>query len=278
MDAIVLAAGEGKRFFGPGFEERPLPDGLEYPIPKTLYPVSVPGSDAEPRPVLAHLVDALIAGSIEHVFIGTGHLAEKIAYYVEHYLQDKPIEVIPPNESIDYRIGPLYTLAGVLQYFLDNDVFGRKDLDKVFMLCPSDFLFDRRAVWYLAGNSARGMMASRFPLHVLVETRDVEPRPEHSTLQTIVPERFQGLFPEDLLACPLIPLMGVHLDILLESVTYLNRGETTFASFLKAWLDETIDSERQFQSTLNVMATTGLGERFYWFDLDSFAVIAENNL
>lgn len=271
MDAILLAAGEGSRFFSTDFERRPLPCDLDYPIPKTLYPVSIPSKGEERKPILEHIVEALVDGGIEKIYLGTGFMHEKIEAFVNDQLATSNIEIIPPNPEIDYRKGPLYTLAGVLNYFVDNGILTTKEFDRVVMLSPADLVIDRRAPWFIAGVPARGMMASRSRFHIMVENRvEVLDRSTSSALSSLIPERFTSAFDEELFTCPVVPMMAVHIDILMEAIGYLNKGETKFAEFLKAWIDENIPDEHQLAMEMNIIPTTYLGYAFYWQDIDTF--------
>jgi choline kinase len=256
MDAIVLAAGEGLRFFGKKFEQRPLPPGWEYPIPKALFPVAVPQARAAPRPILGHLVNALQDGGAETIWIATGHLGEKIDAFVEAAFAGSNVVVIPPHASIDYRKGPLYTLAGALDYLNENGVLARQGFDKMVMLSPADLIIDRKAVWYIAGIPARGMMSSRSRVHVIIENRPGAGKTsEHTRLKDLLPSRFQHLFDAVFLACPVVPLMAVHLEV------------------LKAWLEANIRDDHAFRSEVNIIQSVYLGEKFYWYDLDTFDAV-----
>jgi hypothetical protein len=271
MDAILLAAGEGKRFFTGDFERRPLPCDLDYPIPKSLYPVSIPSKGEERKPILGHIVEALADGGIEKIYLGTGFMHEKIEMFVANELAGANIEVIPPNPEIDYRKGPLYTLAGVLNYFVENKILTSKGFDRVVMLSPADLVIDRRAPWFIIGNPARGMMKSRSRLHVLIENRGGKcNRPRSSTLRDLIPDRLASAIDEDMLDCPVVPMMAVHVDILVEAIGYLNKGATKFAEFLKAWIEENIKDEHQLAAEMNIIPTTYLGDAFYWHDIDNF--------
>ncbi|HME55175.1 MAG TPA: hypothetical protein VKM55_23410 [Candidatus Lokiarchaeia archaeon] len=271
MDAILLAAGDGTRFFSSDYEVRPLPCDLEYPIPKCLYPVSIPSKGEGQKPILEHVVEALVDGGIEKIYIGTGLMHEKIETFVNEQLTTLNIEIIPPNPEIDYRKGPLYTLAGVLKFFVDNGILTKKGFDRIVMLSPADLVIDRRAPWFIAGIPAREMMASRSRLHVMVENRGgAWNRSTSSALSYLIPERFTGALDESLLACPVVPLMAVHVDILVEAIGYLNKGATKFAEFLKTWIDENIIDEHQLAMDINIITTTYLGESFYWQDIDTF--------
>jgi len=271
VDAIILAAGEGIRFFGGKFEARQLPAGLEYPIPKTLFPVGLPGKTAERKPILAHLVGALFEGGIEKVYITTGYLGEKIVRFVSDTMSHLNIEIIPPNPAIDYRKGPLYTLAGALNHFVEHGILTSKGFDRMVMLSPSDLVIDRRAPYFVTGIPARDMMASRSRLHVIVENRDgSHPWPASSSLKDLIPARLASAVHADVLACPVVPMMAVHVDILMEAVGYLNRGATKFAEFLKSWLDEHVKDDHEFLVDVNIIPAMHLGKSFYWQDIDTF--------
>jgi choline kinase len=276
MDAIVLAAGEGTRFFGKDFEQRPLPSGLEYPIPKALFPVTAPRSSATPRPMLEHLVNALHDGGAETIWIATGHLAEKIGAFVKASLQGSNVKVIPPHPSIDYRRGPLYTLAGALDHLNESGVLASEGFDKMIMLSPADLIIDRKAAWYLAGIPARGMMSSRSRVHMIIENRpNVLSKTVHTALKDIVPPRFRQMFDHALLGCPVVPLVAVHLDVLASAVAGIAKGYTRFSEVLKDWLGTNIRDEHAFRSEVNVIQSMYLGERFYWHDLDTLDAVRD---
>ncbi len=276
MDAIVLAAGEGTRFFGKGFEQRPLPPGWEYPIPKTLFPVAVPPASAAPRPILEHLVKALHDGGAEAIWIATGYLGEKIDAFVKTTLAESNVKVIPPHPSIDYRKGPLYTLAGALDHLNGSGVLAGQGFDKMIMLSPADLVIDRKAVWYIAGIPARGMMSSRSRVHMIIENRpNVVEKSVHSALKDIIPPRFQQLFEPFVLGCPVVPLLAVHLDVLTSAVAGIAKGYTRFSEVLKDWLETNIRDEHAFRAEVNVIQSTYLGERFYWYDLDTLDAVRD---
>jgi len=281
MDAILLAAGEGSRFFSGDYEPRSLPCDLDYPIPKSLYPVAIPSKGEERKPILEHLVESLVDGGIEKIYIGTGFMHEKVEAFVKSHLATSNLEIIPPNPEIDYRKGPLYTLAGVLNYFVENRIMTKKGFDRVILLSPADLVIDRRAPWFIAGNPARGMMASRSRLHIMVENRGgTWDRSASSTLSSLIPDRFTSTFDEEMLACPVVPMMAIHVDILMEAIGYLNKGIMKFAEFLKAWIDDNIADEHALAVEMNIIPTTYLGETFYWQDIDTFdsVKILENDL
>ncbi|MEX2717049.1 MAG: hypothetical protein Q6353_007135 [Candidatus Sigynarchaeum springense] len=271
MDAIVLAAGEGSRFFTKMFEQRQLPRGLEYPIPKTLFPVIVPHAGTVCKPMLEHLVNALSAGGVETIWVATGHLSVKIGAFVKTALGGSNVKVIPPHPSIDYRKGPIYTLAGTLDYLNEHGELTKSGFDKMMLLSPADLIIDRKAIWYIAGVPARGMMASRSRVHVIIENRLSKTKTGmHTFLKDIVPQRFQNLFDLAMLACPLVPIVAVHIDVLTSAIKGIARGRTTFTEVLKDWLEENIRDEHEFRSELNVIQSIYLGEKFYWYDLDTF--------
>ncbi|MBN2151064.1 MAG: NTP transferase domain-containing protein [Candidatus Lokiarchaeota archaeon] len=273
-DAIVLAAGEGARFFGTGFEERPLPPGWEYPVPKALFPVSVPGAGAERRPMLEHLVKSLHEGGVETVWIATGHLGEKVDAFVREALGGSNARAIPPHPSIDHRKGPLYTLAGALDYLNENGVLSSQGFDKMVMLSPADLIIDRKAVWYMAGNPARGMMASRSRVHVIVENRpNVAIKGVHTRLDSIFPPRFHQAVDPAMPGWPVVPLVAVHVDVLMGAIDGIARGRTKFAEVLADWLDTNIRDEHEFRFEVNVIQSIFLGDKFYWYDLDTMDAV-----
>ncbi len=279
MDAIVLAAGEGSRFFTTGFKQRPLSPGWEYPIPKALFPVIVPQVSAAPRPMLEHLVNALHDGGAETIWIATGHLGEKIDAFVKTSLTGSNVMVIPPHPSIDYRKGPLYTLAGALDHLNGSGVLASQGFDKMVMLSPADLVIDRKAVWYLAGIPARGMMSSRSRVHVIIENRpNAVKKGAHTALKDLVPLRFQQMFDYVMLGCPVVPLLAVHLDVLTSVIVGIAKGYTKFSEVLKDWLETNIRDEHAFRAEVNVIQSTFLGERFYWHDLDTLDAVRDMEL
>ncbi len=276
MDAIVLAAGEGIRFFGKDFEQRPLPTGCEYPIPKALFPVSVPQAGAVSRPMLEHLVNALNAGGAETIWIATGHLGEKIDALLKGGLEGSRAKVIPPHPSIDYRKGPLYTLAGALDYLNESGVLAKEGFDKMIMLSPADLIIDRKAVWFMAGIPARDMMASRSRVHVIIENRpNANKKRAYTPLRDMVPPRFQQMFDPAWLGCPVVPLVATHIDVLSSVVGGIAKGCTRFTELLKDWLETNIRNEHDFRSEVNVIPSIYLGERFYWYDLDTMDAVRD---
>ena len=280
MDALIIAAGKGERFFTDKVEKRPLEHNLEYPVPKTLYPVCKPGTQDEPRAMLYHLSQALLQGEIEHVYIATGHLQEKIASYIQQSLNDDRITVIPPNPSIDFTKGPLYTIATALDYFVKNGVFQAKDFDKIMLLAPSDLIIDRKAIWYLAGNSSRGMMKSRCLVHVMVEDRvDHECFNQQGTpLRAMIPNTYHNLFSGTYLDYTVIPIIAIHVDVLMHAITAIKAGAIKFSESVQSWIQENVKSEHDFKRDINIIPASRLGSKFFWTDVDTFDRIIDAGL
>lgn len=280
MHAIILAAGEGRRFFSSGVEERPLPAGLSYPIPKCLYPVRDPRSpDSPPRPVLDHLLAAMHAGGLETAHVATGHLGEKVERWLSGSVFNDFATILPPVDGIDYTRGPLLTLAGALARLNERGLFSQQGFDQIVCLCPADLVIDRKAFWYVAGNPARGMMVSRALMHFLVDDRPRERDARaHTTLADLVPERFQGIFPSTALTAPVVPVMAMHVDVLAESVSHVNKGHVRVSTFLRAWIDAAFQNDREFKANVNVIPASNLGSSFYWHDLDDGSVVRDNGL
>ncbi|MHA1684594.1 MAG: hypothetical protein ACTSUE_26890 [Promethearchaeota archaeon] len=276
MDAIILAAGEGKRFFSGKIEARPLPFDLQYPVPKSLFPVKVKSKSkvAGNKPMLGTLIDALFEGGIEHVFIGTGHLAGKIKTYISHAYPDKKVQVVEPNPRIDFRKGPLFTLATVLQHLSSTGILTQKNQDKIFMIVPADLVIDRKAIWYITGPASRGMMSSRSTFHVMVDNRpggmEEKKGAQFSPLRTIIPDSFTHLFDGGILDCPLVPIVSIHVEILLDAVPFLNQGMTKLSPFIKRWLNDHYQTDREFRVNVNVITANYLGESFTWCDVDTW--------
>jgi len=226
--------------------------------------------------MLEYLINALSAGGVEAIWIATGHLGEKIDAFVRTAFAGSNVRTIPPHPAIDYRKGPLYTLAGALDYLNERGELIKAEFDKMMMLSPADLVIDRRAAWYIAGIPARGMMASRSRVHVIIENRPNMTRKRvHTPLKDVVPQRFQQLFDPALLACPIVPLVAVHVDILTCAIGGIARGRTRFSEALKDWLEENIRDEHEFRSEVNVIQSVYLGEKFYWYDLDTMDAVRD---
>ncbi len=276
MDAIVLAAGEGSRFFTKNLKQRQLPQGLSYPIPKSLFPVSVPQAGADSRPIIEHLVNALSAGGVESIWVATGYLADKIDMFVRTAFAGSNVRVILPHPSIDYRKGPLYTLAGALDYLNESGELSKNGFDKMMILSPADLIIDRKAIWYVAGIPARGMMASRSRVHIIVENRpNMAWKSAHTPLYDILPKRFQKVVDTAVLGCPVVPLVAVHVDVLSGAIEGIVKGRNKFTEVLKDWLETNIRDEHEFQFEVNLIQSTFLGKNFYWYDLDTMDAVRE---
>ncbi len=279
MDAIILAAGEGKRFFSSVREKRALPPEIDYPIPKCLYPVSIPGAmNNERKPVLGHLLDSAFQGGIETCYIATGYQEEKIARYIETDARASDIHLVRSNPLIDYTKGPLYTLAGVMQYFLDHGVLQQENFDKIILIIPSDLIIARRAIYYITGNPARGMMASRAMVHAIMENRPTRVKRDASKLGRLLPDKFKHLASEDILQNPLIPAMAVHVDILIDIMSYMQEGLQTFIDAMRAWIERNLHDDRSFKTNVNIIPASAFGESFYWFDVDGESDLVDNGL
>ncbi|MFX0098323.1 MAG: hypothetical protein ACFFCS_02005 [Candidatus Hodarchaeota archaeon] len=279
MHAIILAAGEGKRFNFKGLAGRQLPEGISHPVPKSLIAVKDPKNldQEEYKPILERLIDGLFKSGIERVYMGTGYMYEVIEKFVIIHLQERDIVVIPPDPMIDYTRGPLFTMASVMKYIREKRITSIKDFDKIMLLLPADLVIDPRGIWYMIGPPSRGMMASRNLLHVFVEDRKV-PEKISTVLEDIIPTRFQELFTPKLLKCPVIPMMAVHVDILMDTAKKIEDDQEKFAPALKNWLDENIKDERELKLNINIIKASSIGENFYWFDIDSQDDIIGNNL
>lgn len=279
MDAIILAAGNGSRFFNQismstGENEKPV--SL---IPKGLIQVA---KDFRPPyckrdTILGILVETLLQGGIDHVYIATGYKQERIESYAKRWLSGLPVTTVPPDPSLDYRKGPLYTLSGILAYLSDEKIFDRENFDKIIMIAPSDLIIDRKAIWHLAGPAGRGMMSSRSTMHVLVDDRkDEETKSNvdnHTTLKSLIPSKFHELFEYTLLQCPIVPIMAIHLNILLEASRYTTKGFSLVSEFLRAWIKDNINTSHEFKTNLNLCRVSRLGEHFKWIDVDTPAAL-----
>ncbi|MHA1791543.1 MAG: hypothetical protein ACTSVI_02795 [Promethearchaeota archaeon] len=282
MHAIILAAGEGKRFFSGSFEKRKLPDGISYPIPKTLYPIRENRNDplSSRVPIIEQLIHSLQEGNIEEIFIGTGYLNEKIYYFLKNKKFDNAVHVYLPGSSVDYKKGPIYTLAMTLNKMKEEGVFDRKNLDKIFFLIPGDLVVGPRLPWYVSGPSGRSMMRSRALIHMVIDDRKNCVKPSsYSTVEEIIPKKFIHLMSPAILEAPLIPAMALHVDILLESKKYIQEHDINkFSRFLKIWIDKNIQDELDFRNAIHLIRASFLGESFFWMDVDTWDDVSNFDL
>lgn len=117
MEAMILAAGPGTRL-------RPLTDRL----PKALAPV-------RGRPLLAHVMDRLVAAGATRIIVNTHHHAEQIAAFLDGHTPPGVEIVLSPEPDGPYDTGggllaaaPLFRRTG--PFLLHNvDVLSRIPLD-----------------------------------------------------------------------------------------------------------------------------------------------------
>jgi len=117
MEAMILAAGSGTRL-------RPLTDRL----PKALIPV-------RGRPLLAHVLDRLVAAGATRLIVNTCHHAEQIAAFLDGHTPPGVEVVLSPEPDGPYDTGggllaaaPLFRRDG--PFLLHNvDVLSRIPLD-----------------------------------------------------------------------------------------------------------------------------------------------------
>lgn len=117
MEAMILAAGSGTRL-------RPLTDQL----PKALVPV-------RGRPLLAHVIDRLVAAGATRLIVNTCHHAEQIAAYLAGHAPPGVAIALSPEPGGPYDTGggllaaaPLFRRDG--PFLLHNvDVLSRIPLD-----------------------------------------------------------------------------------------------------------------------------------------------------
>jgi len=117
MEAMILAAGEGTRL-------RPLTDTL----PKALVPV-------RGRPLLAHVMDRLVAAGATRLIVNTCHHAEQIAEFVQAHTPPGVEIALSPEPDGPYDTGggliaaaPLFRRDG--PFLLHNvDVLSRIPLE-----------------------------------------------------------------------------------------------------------------------------------------------------
>lgn len=103
MDAIILAAGVGSRL-------RPITNKK----PKTLVEVSN-------RPMVAYILDALIAGGVTRAVVCTGYRSDQLeAYVLEHYANH--IELVFVENTAYETTNNMYSLYLAREY-LDGDTF-----------------------------------------------------------------------------------------------------------------------------------------------------------
>jgi MurNAc alpha-1-phosphate uridylyltransferase len=144
MEAMILAAGAGTRL-------RPLTDRL----PKAL--ISVRG-----RPLLAHVLDRLVAGGATRIIINVCHHAEQIeAYLARHGPPGVEIALSPEPD------GPYDTGGGLLAaapLFHREGAFLLHNVDVLSRIPLDDLLAAHRA--------ARSSSAGRLVASVAVQSRD----------------------------------------------------------------------------------------------------------
>ncbi|MHA1699823.1 MAG: hypothetical protein ACTSWN_13350 [Promethearchaeota archaeon] len=287
MDSIILAGGKGLRFFSSGWEKRPLPGSMQYPIPKALYPVRFPCNENpdEMKPIIYWLVKSLTRGGIERIFIGTGYLHDKIRGFVQHELADPNVVVVPPDDDIDYERGPLFTLAATMKWLDRRGEFKRKTRDKIIMVVPSDLIIDTRAIWYVVGPAARSMMASSKIIHFFVEDRwEKQGETKQSAgikstrLRDWMPVNIQHSYPDKILESRIVPIIALHENIIKEACELRSKGFNKLSEFLKYWFNENFQNSMDFESNVDVIPTSRLGQNFFWYDIDVFDVVKKNNL
>jgi len=117
MEAMILAAGEGTRL-------RPLTDRT----PKALLPV-------RGRPLLAHVMDRLVAAGATRIVVNTCHCADQVAAFLKHHTPPGVEIAVSPEPDGPYDTGggllaaaPLFRRDG--PFLLHNvDVLSRIPLD-----------------------------------------------------------------------------------------------------------------------------------------------------
>lgn len=120
MEAMILAAGSGTRL-------RPLTDRM----PKALVPV-------RGRPLLAHVMDRLVAAGASRIIVNTCHHAEQITAYLARHAPPGVEIALSPEPDGPYDTGggllaaaPLFRRHG--PFLLHNvDVLSRIPLDVLF--------------------------------------------------------------------------------------------------------------------------------------------------
>jgi MurNAc alpha-1-phosphate uridylyltransferase len=148
MEAMILAAGAGTRL-------RPITDRL----PKALIPV-------RQRPLLAHVLERLVAVGATRVIINVCHHAEQIAAYLERHTPTGIEIALSPEPDGPYDTGGGLLAAAPL--FRRDGAFLLHNVDVLSRIPLEDVLAAHRA--------ARAQPAGRVIASVAVQARDANRR------------------------------------------------------------------------------------------------------
>lgn len=139
MDAMILAAGLGTRL-------RPLTDEL----PKALVPVAG-------RPLLAHVLDRLVAAGTTRVVVNTHHHADRIAGFLETHGPSGIEIVLSPEPDGPYDTGGGLLAAAPL---LRRDApFLLHNVDVISRIPLTEMLTAHRAAWAREPNTLMATVA-----------------------------------------------------------------------------------------------------------------------
>ncbi len=116
MDAIILAAGEGRRF-----------QAVSQSVPKCLYPLN-PQSDC----LLGRLIQQLISLEIRHIYIVGGHQFEQLSSWLEDSRISTKIYTLVDARD-DYKRGPLHSLMAFAP-----EISNLGENTEQYLVCPAD--------------------------------------------------------------------------------------------------------------------------------------------
>ena len=116
MDAIILAAGEGRRF-----------QAISPLTPKCIYPLN-----AQSDCLLGRLLQQLIYLEIRHIYIVGGYQIEQLNSWLEESgISRQKYTLIDARD--DYKRGPLHSLMAFSQ-----EILKKGELTGQYLVCPAD--------------------------------------------------------------------------------------------------------------------------------------------
>jgi NDP-sugar pyrophosphorylase family protein len=144
MEAMILAAGLGTRL-------RPLTDTL----PKALIPV-------RGRPLLAHVMERLVAAGVTRIIVNTSHHAEQVSAFLERHAPPGIEIALSPEPDGPYDTGGGLLAAASL--FRETEAFLLHNVDVLSAIPLEGLLAAHRA--------ARERSPGRLVASVAVQARD----------------------------------------------------------------------------------------------------------
>ncbi|MHA1674187.1 MAG: NTP transferase domain-containing protein [Promethearchaeota archaeon] len=209
MDAIILAAGEGRRF-----------QAVSPSLPKCLYPLN-----AQSDCLLSRILQQLIELKIRHIYIVGGYRIEQLSSWLENSrISPKIYTLVDARDN--YKRGPLHSLMAFSQEIREHG-----DHSRQYLVCPADTWYSQSFIAeiekFIIQQSTQegnilfyGKAESSSPLGSMALEIDLN----HSQKITKI-TRFQSIAKKDSLSNEMSKKMSFILPIMVLSTDFFHQAQ-----------------------------------------------------